>query len=420
MAVAADISQTSGVARRLRKSKVMDLLLLSTARAVLLVAVLAGCGNAGVEAGDAVDAGSVAADASDGLSDLPEGTVPPPPGPGPCDEAELTTEPFAWSYAFDETPIPMASGEEAFSCEKFPVVPPPTARRTFLTGWDTVVDPGTHHQVLGFSANPVDTQQPCTGSTPKLDALGGLLDLLRKLGEGGFLALVATGEGVYSVSLGDGDYGIYLGETGDGHWESDHHLINLGDSSTTIGGSYELHATDHVAYPVARVFTLLTDIHVPAGQLGQVTGTVIAPYDLDVVIFASHMHEHGLRFEMFFYDGTRTWDEPFYVSEDWDSPKPVLPRTPVHLAAGQGITYTCHYHNFEDTELVLGSTKGSEMCSLWLYYGYPRRSGYEGLLPPDLAATVAVDGGVGTLEFDANLHSANETAAGASCPAAHP
>jgi len=123
---------------------------------------------------------------------------------------------------------------------------------------------------------------------------------------------------------------------------------------------------------------------------------------------------------MFFYDGIRTWDEPFYVSEDWDSPEPILPRTPVRFEPGQGITYTCHYYNFEDAELVLGSTKGSEMCSLWLYHAYPRRSGYEGLLPPDLAATVGVNGGVATLTFDASLHAANEAAAGASCPAAHP
>lgn len=330
--------------------------------------------------------------------DSPDSKVSPGPDGGALE----------WSYDLVQTSATIPPGTEYLGCERLPVTKPPSPRPTFLRSFDSNVDVGTHHMVLFFDDAPLpEGQRTCSRDPsplwytdlPRIGVgLAGVFDFAATAAKNP--SSIATGVGPYSWSLPTG-YGIFLSSSGDGQWVTNHHYLNLGTDPIEVGGRYTMRVTDYVDYPLARMFAGAGEgsIRVPPQSEGSTTGTLIAPYDVDVVVLGSHMHQHGLAFEMFFYDGESTEPEPFYTSTNWDSPLIVVLDEPMRLRKGQGITYKCTYQNPYDRDLeyleneFIAGTVGAEMCSVWNYYAYPRGEGELGRIPPTLEGAVTSDGG---------------------------
>ena len=362
--------------------------------------------------------------AANSPSPLPIGSVPNAESAGPCVDALPLKMPYDWTYATRETQATIEPGGEYLGCDRMAVSPPPSARNTFLRAFHSNVDKGTHHEVLLYDSAQIAQSRTCSGdsSTPLwkgADAISGGIDFATTAAKN--LVQLATGVGAYDWSLPE-RYGIFLDNTGDGSWVSNHHYLNLTSNPVAVDASFEFHVIDSVQYPLGRIFAGAgqSAISVPAMTVGTTTGTLIAPFDLEIVVVGSHMHEHGTKFEQFFFDGSKTYEIPFYTSTTWDSPR-VTVVAPIHLKKGQGITYRCTYNNFEAHTLVhipgglLEGTKGYEMCSVWDYYSYPLGLGYTGQLPPVLSGDIPADGASTALAFDPALEGANEAAANQAC-----
>ena len=124
----------------------------------------------------------------------------------------------------------------------------------------------------------------------------------------------------------------------------------------------------------------------PPGGKTDVTATCLAPYDLDVVTMSSHAHQDLMTFEQRFFDGTQTQPAVLYTSSVWDTPLVQQLTTPLHLKAGQGITFTCHYMNQTGAQIGFGLTADSEMCAAMDDYAYPADKTHE--VPPMLGTTI--------------------------------
>jgi hypothetical protein len=85
--------------------------------------------------------------------------------------------------------------------------------------------------------------------------------------------------------------------------------------------------------------------------------------DVDVIFLGSHTHGLGTEFTVALYDGTTTGDV-FYRNNDLHSPGITQYDTPIHLSKGQGLEYSCTWHNPSSTEIHYGLTAADEMCNL--------------------------------------------------------
>jgi hypothetical protein len=89
--------------------------------------------------------------------------------------------------------------------------------------------------------------------------------------------------------------------------------------------------------------------------------------DIDVLFISSHTHKLGHDVTVFRFDGQNTGDQVFQ-NTDWQAPK-LLEYTPtMHVAAGTGFEFRCHYINDSDTEVHWGFTAQDEMCNFVLVW----------------------------------------------------
>ncbi len=75
-----------------------------------------------------------------------------------------------------------------------------------------------------------------------------------------------------------------------------------------------------------------------------------------------------------------------YTSTAWDSPRVQPLDTPLHLKAGQGITFTCHYMNNTPDTIGFGLTASTEMCAAMNRYAFPATKLHD--VPAMLGATI--------------------------------
>ena len=127
-------------------------------------------------------------------------------------------------------------------------------------------------------------------------------------------------------------------------------------------------------------------VYVETSGTVSTTSTCLAPFDLDVVTLSSHAHQDLVKFETRMYDGTQTQPDVLYTSTDWESPVVAHPATPIHLKAGQGLTFTCHFANATGAPIGFGLTATSEMCAAMASYAYP--ASQTGKVPPMMGATI--------------------------------
>ena len=112
-----------------------------------------------------------------------------------------------------------------------------------------------------------------------------------------------------------------------------------------------------------------TEIAVPANTTAHVEWTrCTMNADVDVLFMSSHTHKLAERTVIRSFDGENA-GEMLYTNTDWHAP-PLKDFTaaPIHVAAGTGFEFECHYKNAGTTEVRWGFTADDEMCQIALVY----------------------------------------------------
>jgi hypothetical protein len=114
------------------------------------------------------------------------------------------------------------------------------------------------------------------------------------------------------------------------------------------------------------------DINVP----GNTEGTHIEytrctmNQDVDVLFLSTHTHALAEKTVIRRYDGTSlVAGEVLYENTDWHAPRlHDFTATPLHIPAGSGFEFECHYVNHSGEPVHWGFTAAEEMCQIALVY----------------------------------------------------
>jgi hypothetical protein len=286
----------------------------------------------------------------------------------------------------DEGTFSVPAGGEVVYCERIPVPAAFKGRDLAITSWQSDIPQPAHHYFLFYDTAPSTGTDPvpCMGDSPIVQASTAGLDLFSM----GSLVLVAgTGHDAFT---GDANYGTVL--QANGTFVTNHHVINAGATDVTVSAHFKISVKDatDVPHPTRAMSCQTIDINLPPDGMTDVTATCTAPFDLDVITMSSHAHQDLMTFEQRFYDGAQTQPAVLYTSSTWDTPAVTQLATPLHLKAGQGITFTCHYRNQTTSTIGFGLTADSEMCAAMNAYAYPADKMHE--VPPMLGATILSNG----------------------------
>jgi hypothetical protein len=310
-----------------------------------------------------------------------------------------------WGFRMDEGEFTVEPGQEFTYCVRIPIPPEFAGRDLALLGWDWELPQFTHHFFAAYSQEPFEGTgpEPCDGVSaivPVGAQAPGVAEIGApgtSLGEGKLLFGAGVGIGRY---FGTEQYGRLMAQ--EGHFVTNHHVLNTGLEPVVMHGRFNMYVTDAALVPhlTNELNCLSLDVAVDPYSSREVTATCTAPFDLDLVLLASHAHNHLQRFETRFFDGQQTLPEVIYESNDWDSPELEWQNEPIHLKQGQGVTFTCDYQNDQAEPISFGVGVKNEMCATMNGYAFPADRPYE--RPPSLGAVVA-DNDAGTcLRVDAS------------------
>ncbi len=305
--------------------------------------------------------------------DKEEGALAPPPAEG--------------GFQLDPGRFKLAAYTEATYCLKM-AIPAPYSETPFaISGVDSELSPGTHHFFMAHSPEPLAQQEPCVGDSPLVPFENELENSERPDHEGLNEGKLVFGAGVgeYSYRMPEG-YGLAIANPG--RFLTSHHVLNLTDKEVTVHGRFNIYTRplDETPHPTNILNCDNRDISVAPRSEAAITATCTVPFDLDLVLLASHAHAYLTKFEARIYDGEKTLDEVIYTNEQWDSPKIVVLEQPITLKKGMGITFTCHYNNFTDYALEYGFGLYGEMCASMNTYAYPKDRTFD--VPPSLGTII--------------------------------
>ncbi|HEX4447360.1 MAG TPA: hypothetical protein VH044_11515 [Polyangiaceae bacterium] len=282
----------------------------------------------------------------------------------------------------DEGTFTVPANSEVVYCVRIPMPAQFQGRDLALTDWSSDISQPAHHYFMFYDTKPTSGTQPvpCMGTDPSIPASSAGLDLFSM---GALLLVAGTGHDSFA---GDPEYGTVL--KANGSFVTNHHVINAGTEPVTVHATFKLSVkpATAVTHPTQALSCQTIDIAVAPGATTDVTATCLAPYDLDIVTMSSHAHQDLTSFEQRFYDGAQTQPDVLYASTQWDSPLVQQLATPLHLKAGQGITFTCHYKNETSAQIGFGLTATSEMCAAMNQYAYPADRTNQ--VPPMLGTTI--------------------------------
>ena len=146
-----------------------------------------------------------------------------------------------------------------------------------------------------------------------------------------------------------------------------HHYVNATDSPVDIQAilNIETVPSESVAHVAGLVFDDIPDLEVPPGEDRVVDRTCIFDRDVEIALVSTHNHEWGTCATVNHYDGASdaTSTDPFFVNKLWEQP-PILHFEPgtFPVAAGDGVTWSCHFRNDTDRTLINDGTADGEMC----------------------------------------------------------
>jgi hypothetical protein len=110
------------------------------------------------------------------------------------------------------------------------------------------------------------------------------------------------------------------------------------------------------------------NIDVPAGGTSDEWTRCVMTDDIDLLVLSTHTHALGMTTEVFKWDGAAV-GEKLYTNTDWHAPQLMdLTISPLHVRAGEGFEFHCHYQNPTDHDVVWGFKSTDEMCQMALVY----------------------------------------------------
>ncbi|MBM4363511.1 MAG: hypothetical protein FJ104_12590 [Deltaproteobacteria bacterium] len=286
----------------------------------------------------------------------------------------------------------VAPGENTDYCMRLPIPERWNGEDMALTGWSWNLS-STHHFFMEHSPQPF----PGTGTEPIGCGTGEdprkEFSFINSANNEGSVLAFGAGQGTGTLHMAN-NVGKYLPKGG--HFRTSHHVINSSDQPIDTWARFNvcvqpLTQTEYVANTMVCTSTA---IDVPAGTVGSTVGTCTAPYDMEIVLLASHAHNHLTRFTVQKYDGTATEDALVYESTDWDSPNIIqLADKPILLKAGQGLTYTCEYEG--EARFSAGAEEPwAEHCGLFTAYTFARGQGKEYEVPGRLTGLQTAPGAI--------------------------
>lgn len=292
------------------------------------------------------------------------------------------------AFVLDEGTVTLSPGQEGLLCNQMAVPAEYASADTFVTGIDADVSLGTHHLVVIGNDDAVGSTAALCKDTGQQATTGGALfqdlafnaDLATPVIASVKQASFAGGGGTARIRFPTG-YGKAMPL---GFFESSHHVQNVGTQPLEIFGRFGVHTAKRadIAFPMGVFFANAFTIQVDPLSDGSVEGTMTAPEPIEVVLLTSHSHDFTTRVEMFAYRSGAPESTPVYVSTSYESPAVAVLDPPLHLEAGDGITFRCHYHNGRTTPLTWG-VNGGEMCMPQGMYAYPEGASRE--TPPTMS-----------------------------------
>lgn len=302
-------------------------------------------------------------------------------------EDSLAPPPAEGGFQLDLGTFQLAAASEAMYCLKVPVPAPYSDTPFTISGIDSDLAFGTHHFFMAHNPTPLSKREPCIGDSPLVPFENDLEDSERPDHEGLSEGKLVFGAGVgeYSYRMPQG-YGMAIPDPG--HFVTSHHVLNLTDSEVTIHGRFNVYTQplSETPHPTNILNCDNRDISVDPQTQAEISGTCTVPFDLDLVLVASHAHAYLTKFEARIYDGEKTLEEVIYTNYQWDSPNISIMDPPISLKKGMGITFTCHYNNHTNHELEYGFGKYGEMCASMNGYAYPTDRTFE--VPPSLGTII--------------------------------
>jgi hypothetical protein len=289
-------------------------------------------------------------------------------------------------FQVDEGEFTVPPGADITYCVRIPIPAEYVGKDVALLGWDWDLPKYTHHFFMSYSTAPFTGTEvtPCDGANPVVynngvtptepGAIASSLATnptpngLSAIGEGKLVFGAGVGVDRY---MGTEQYGRILG-TG-GHLVTNHHVLNTSTEPVKMHGRFNMYVKDAtlVAHPTNEFNCLSLDVNIDPLSERVVTATCTAPFDLDLVLMASHAHNHLTKFEERFFDGQQTQPDLVYSSDVWNSPELVWHDQPLHLKKGQGLTFSCYYKNTGDTQVTFGTNVQNEMCATMNAYAMP-------------------------------------------------
>lgn len=142
------------------------------------------------------------------------------------------------------------------------------------------------------------------------------------------------------------------------------HYVNATTSDVTAFSKINVHRYDgDVEQQIWGSAVRDVELEVPPGESAEWTRCVMSD-DVDVLFLTSHTHQLGKKVEIRAFDGA-TVGELLYENDDWHSPELLsFGEQPLHVPAGSGFEFTCHFDNPTTETVRWGFAAADEMCQI--------------------------------------------------------
>jgi hypothetical protein len=150
------------------------------------------------------------------------------------------------------------------------------------------------------------------------------------------------------------------------------HFLNPTEAPVTAFSKINAYEyKDHIDQEIWGGAVRDLDINVPANTDSHIEWTRCAMNaDVDVLFLSTHTHALAQKTVVRRFDGTSVAPgEELYTNTDWHAPHlQDMTATPLHVPAGSGFEFECHYANHSGAEVHWGFTAAEEMCQIALVY----------------------------------------------------
>jgi hypothetical protein len=168
------------------------------------------------------------------------------------------------------------------------------------------------------------------------------------------------------------------------------HMRNPGTDTVTPDVRFNFYAARKGSvkhYAEGLTFGNSSAIKIPAGGDQTLASEWIVPFDLTVILLATHQHRLGTyaKIELVAPDGVTR--DLLVETYDWEHPRSVWPQGGLPLEKGRRLRLTCTWHNTETHEVRFGPETTDEMCyGIGFFYTDatdPTSSGASGCVPSE-------------------------------------